>query len=124
MVITFPVSDRKHETLILLIKQYTKKESLYYSDENIAYTLLELIGKHRSISNNRDEYVRDDTHINGIEGFWSYYAKTWLYRYRGINKGYFHICLKEVEFGFNHKNDNLFDLISKLLIQLVEVGIT
>jgi hypothetical protein len=28
IVITFPVSDKKHETLIPLIKQYTKKGSL------------------------------------------------------------------------------------------------
>ncbi|HEY6588207.1 MAG TPA: IS1595 family transposase [Nitrososphaeraceae archaeon] len=34
IVITFPVSDRKHETLIPLIKQYTKKGSLYYSDQH------------------------------------------------------------------------------------------
>lgn len=119
IVITFPVSDRKHETLIPLIKQHTRKGSLYYSDEHTAYTSLELLGKHRQISHIRDEYVRDDTHINGIEGFWSY-AKIWLYQYRGINKRYFHLYLKEIEFRFNHRNENLFDLTSKLLVNLVE----
>ena len=43
-----------------------------------------------------EEYVREDTsHINGIEGFWSY-AKTWLYHYRGINGDYFHLYPKEI----------------------------
>ena len=45
-----------------------------------------LIGKHQIIAHGmEEEYVREDTitHINGIEGFWSY-AKTWLYHYRGV----------------------------------------
>jgi len=118
MVITFPVSDRKHETLIPLIKQHTRKGSLYYSDEHTAYASLELVGKHRQISHNRDEYVREDTHINGIEGFWSY-AKMWLYQYRGIHKQYFHLYLKEIEFRFNNRNSDLYPIISKILVKTV-----
>ena len=100
-VITFPVSDRKHDTLIPLIKQHTKKGSLYYTDDHTAYATLNLIGKHQIILHGKEEYVRDDaTHINGIEGFWSY-AKTWLYHYRGIPKSYFELYLKEIELRFN-----------------------
>ncbi|MGC2431941.1 MAG: transposase [Nitrososphaeraceae archaeon] len=73
---TFPVSDRKHDTLIPLIKQHTRKGSLYYTDDHAAYAALNLIGKHKMILHGKEEYVRDEaTHINGIEGFWSY-AKT------------------------------------------------
>jgi transposase len=87
-VITFPVSDRKQDTLIPLIKLHTKKGSLYYTDDHTAYASLELIGKHQIIAHGMEEYVREDTsHINGIEGFWSY-AKTWLYHYRGVPKQY------------------------------------
>lgn len=51
IVITFPVSDRKHETLIPLIKQYTtKKGSLYYSDDHTAYAMLNMIGKHQVVA--------------------------------------------------------------------------
>ena len=78
IVITFPVYNRKHETLIPLIKQYTKKGSLYYTDDHTAYAALSLIDRHNSFFHGNKEYVREDTHINGIEGFWSY-AKTWLY---------------------------------------------
>ena len=61
-VITFPVSDRKHETLIPFIKLHTKK-GLYYTDDHTAYASLELIGIRM------DEYVREDTtHINGMNG--------------------------------------------------------
>jgi transposase len=93
-VITFPVLDRKYDTLVPLITQHTKKGSLYYSDDHTAYATLNLIGKHQVVAHVSEEYVRDNNHINGIEGFWNY-AKTWLYHYRGVPKQYFHLYLKE-----------------------------
>src|SRR2546428_11772025 len=55
------------------VELHTKKGSLYYTDDNTAYATLDLIGKHQIIAHKMEEYVRDDTtHINGIEGFWSY----------------------------------------------------
>ena len=118
IVITFPVSDRKHETLIPLIQQHTRKGSLYYTDDHTAYATLSLIGKHNSISHGNKEYVREDTHINGIEGFWSY-AKTWLYIYRGVPRQYFHLYLKEIEFRFNNRHMDLYPIMSKMLVKTV-----
>ena len=67
-VITFPVSDRKHDTLIPLIKQHTRKGSLYYTDDHTAYAALNLIGKHQMILHGKEEYVRDEaTHINDMK---------------------------------------------------------
>ena len=118
-VITFPVSDRKHDTLIPLIKQHTKKGSLYYTDDHTAYATLNLIGKHQIILHGKEEYVRDDaTHINGIEGFWSY-AKTWLYHYRGVPKPYFDLYLKETEFRFNHRKEDIFKILTKMMVESV-----
>ncbi len=55
-VITFPVSDRKHDTLIPLIKQpHTRKVSLYYTDDHTAYAALNLIGKHQIILHGKEE---------------------------------------------------------------------
>jgi len=48
-VIIFPISDRKHDTLIPLIKLHTKKGSLYYTDDHTAYASLDLIGKHQIV---------------------------------------------------------------------------
>lgn len=116
-VITFPVSDRRKETLVPLIRQHTRKGSLYYSDDHTAYATLNLIGKHQVIAHSREEYVRgEDTHINGIEGFWSY-AKTWLYHYRGVPKQYFHLYLKEIELRFNYRNENLYPVLTKMVVR-------
>jgi transposase len=59
-VITFPISDRKHDTLIPLIKQHTKKGSLYYTDDYTVYDALNLMGKHQIIAHGRVEYVSED----------------------------------------------------------------
>jgi transposase-like protein len=56
--------------------------------------------------------------FNGIEGFWSY-AKTWLYHYRGVPKQYFHMYLKEIEFRFNHRNEDLFRLLANTMVKTV-----
>ncbi len=99
---------------------YQKRLAIYYSDDHTAYATLNLIGKHHQvIAHSREEYVRgEDTHINGIEGFWSY-AKTWLYHYRGVPKQYFHLYLKVVEFRFNNRERDLFLLTADLLVKLV-----
>jgi len=59
-------------------------------------------------------------HINGIEGFWSF-AKHWLYQYRGIPMAYSHLYLKEVEWLFNHRYENLVVLLRRLLNQQISI---
>ncbi|MDR4512839.1 MAG: IS1595 family transposase [Nitrososphaeraceae archaeon] len=118
IVITFHVYDRKHETLIPLIKKYTKKGSLYYSYDHTASAMLNMIGKHKVVAHVREEYVREDSHINGLEEFWSY-AKTLLYHYRGVPKQYFHLYLKEIEFRFNNRNKNIFHMSANILVKTV-----
>ena len=99
-----------------LIKKHTRKGSLYYTDDYTAYASLSMRGKHKVVSHGRDEYVRDDAHINGMEGFWSY-AKAWLYNYRGVPKQYFHLYLKEIEFRFNNRDKELFPKLTDLLVK-------
>ncbi|MFB6181758.1 MAG: transposase [Candidatus Magasanikbacteria bacterium] len=57
-------------------------------------------------------------HINGIEGYWSF-AKSWLYKYRGMSKDNFHLYLKETEFRFNYRERDLFKFLTDLLTNLV-----
>ena len=83
-MMTFIVTDRVRKTLMDRIVKHTGKGSLYYTDKYTAYAVLEARGTHRTASHSKDEYVRDDAHINGMEGFWRY-AKNWLYQYRGVS---------------------------------------
>ena len=50
------------------------------------------------------------TIINGIESFRSY-AKRRLAKFKGVPKHTFHLHLKEYEFTFNHREENLYDKI-------------
>lgn len=104
--------------MIPLIQHHIRKGLLYHTDDHTAYATSSLIGKHNSISHGNRVYVREYTHINGIEGFWSY-AKAWLYNYRGVYKEYFHIYLKEIEFRFNNRHINVFPIMSKMLVKSV-----
>ena len=54
------------------------------------------------------------SHINGVESFWSY-AKTRLVRFRGLQKQTFYLHLKECEFRFNHRQEDIYLLVLKLL---------
>ena len=116
-VLTFPISSRSKNTLILLIIQYTKAGSLYYTDDWFAYTFLPIRGNHVVVTKEKG-LPKGRDHLNSIEGFWSY-AKHWLYQYRGVPKQYFHLYLKEIEWRFNHRNDSLVVLLRKLLNQRI-----
>jgi len=80
--------------------------------------MLNMIGKHKVVAHGREEYVIEDSHINKLEGFWNY-AKTWLYHYRGVPKQNFHLYLKEIEFRFNNRNRNIFNMLINILVKTV-----
>ena len=111
----FPVPDRKQKTLAPIVKKHTKQGSLYYTDEHTAYCTLDELGKHKVVTCSKDEYVRDNLHINGI-GFWSF-VKNFLYAYRGVSKMYFPLYLKYIKFRYNHRNENMFELLTDILVK-------
>jgi transposase len=116
-VLTFPIASRGRRELVPLMTQYTKAGSLYYTDDWHAYASLRMRGNHVTITKDKGKPKGRD-HLNGIKGFWSY-AKTWLYPYRGVPRKYFHLYLKEVEWRFNHRDQNLVVLLRKLLSRRV-----
>jgi transposase-like protein len=61
-----------------------------------------------------DVFAIGGIHINGIESFWSY-AKRRLQKFNGVPPKTFYLHLKECEYRFNHRNENLQLLLLKLL---------
>ncbi len=72
--------------------------------------------KHKRINHNK-RFGTKRNHINGIENFWGF-AKTKLRRYNGIDRKYFILYLKEMEFRFNNRNVDLVNKIREILINL------
>lgn len=109
-VYTRVVEGVSADDLMTIIRKKTRKGSVYFSDTFKSYNSLKRLGKHHKVNHSKSMVdKKTKNHINGIEGFWSF-AKHILYNYRGVSKYHFPMYLKEVEYRYNHRNDNLFKL--------------
>lgn len=70
--------------------------------------------RHLRVEHGRSQFVAGRAHINGIESFWGY-AKRRLIKFNGVPRHTFNLHLKESEFRFNHRRDNLYQVLLKLL---------
>jgi transposase len=109
-VYTKVVEEVTADELMTIIRKKTRKGSVYFTDKFRSYNSLKRLGKHHTVKHEKHLVdKRTKNHINGIEGFWSF-AKHILYNYRGVSKYHFPMYLKEVEYRFNHRKDNMFKL--------------
>lgn len=113
-VYTVIVPNVQKETLMAQIKKKTLKGSVFYSDGWESYVDLKQYGKHNIIDHG-ETYARGQNHINGIEGFWSY-AKERFHKYHGINRKNYPLYIKEMEFRFNNKNENIYNLLMQIFM--------
>ena len=108
-------ADGSKATLQAIIRGKVDLESLINSDSWRGYNGLVDIGYgHKRVDHGKDEFAKKDgTHINGIEGFWGI-AKVRMTKFRGMASQTFYLHLKETEFRYNHRNENLTRLILKM----------
>jgi len=115
-VYTRVVDAVSKEILMDVIRKKARKGSVYYTDQFRSYNSLKRYGKHYTIQHTKEfKKVKKgrSVHINGIEGFWSF-AKHGLYNYRGVSQSNFPLYLKEMEYRYNHRSDNLLQLLIHL----------
>lgn len=97
--------------LLSVIRGRVRRPSVIHTDGWKAYDGLVLDGfRHHRVHHSANEFARGRRHINGIESFWGY-AKTRLAKQRGIRLGKFHDHLKETEWRWNHRRENLYSLL-------------
>ncbi|MDR3045230.1 MAG: IS1595 family transposase [Desulfovibrio sp.] len=115
-VYTEIVPDCSKATLQRIIRGRVDLESVIHSDGWRSYDGLVDLGyqKHFRVQHSENEFAAEHCHINGIESFWGY-AKTRLVRFRGLQKHTFYFHLKECEFRFNHRGEDLYQLVLKIL---------
>ena len=113
-VYTEIVPDAQKETLQAIIRGKVNIESIIYSDKWRGYNGLVDVGydKHFRVNHSQNEFAVGKNHINGIESFWSY-AKIRLVKFRGLSKDKFNLHLKECEFRFNYRKDNIYKILLK-----------
>jgi transposase-like protein len=115
-VYTEIVPDPRKRTLQAIIRGRVDVGSVIHSDGWRGYDGLVDVGyeKHFRVHHGKSEFVRGRSHINGIEAFWSF-AKVRLHRLKGIQKQTFHLHLKECEWRFNHRHENLYTVLLSLI---------
>lgn len=115
-VYTEIVPDCSKATLQAIIRGHVAPDAIIHSDGWRGYDGLVDIGfdKHFRVHHGDNEFACGERHINGIESFWSF-AKRRLAKFNGVPEHTFYLHLKETEFRFNHRRDNLYHEILKLL---------
>jgi transposase len=106
------VPNCSRAVLTAILKGKVALGSVIYSDGWKGCSGLVDLGykKHHRVDHNRNEFVKRKAHINGIENFWGI-AKMRLAKFRGLSCATFRLHLKECEFRFNHRRDNLYRLL-------------
>lgn len=115
-VYTKIIEECDRHTLHKIIKEKISKDSVIHSDGWCGYDGLVDVGyrKHYRVRHGKNEFARGKSHINGIENFWGL-AKVRLSKLRGIHKSHFYLHLKECEFRFNYRSENLYGKMLEVL---------
>jgi len=117
-VYTEIVPDCSKKTLQAIIRGKIDAAAMVNTDGWRGYDGLVDVGfdRHFRVRHGQDEFVQGASHSNGIESFWRF-AKARLQQFKGVPKHPFLLHLKESEFRFNHRYEDLYKLLLKLLRQ-------
>ena len=97
------IPNARADTLIPIIREKVKPDSIVYTDSFRSYNALDVSEFTHYRINHSKEFAQDRNHINAIENFWSQ-AKRHMRKYNGIPKEHFHPFLKECEWRFNYSD--------------------
>lgn len=104
------VPDASRRELLPIVRQTVKSGSDIYTDGWRSYDALAVYGyNHKKVNHQKNEFAKDDVHINGIESFWSW-TKRRLVKFNGVPTSLFAMNLLESEWRFNHRNDILQEI--------------
>jgi transposase len=112
------VADVSAATLLRLTVKKVRRGSVVYTDRFGSYDSLMFCGYRHLKIDHQKLFSSGRVYINGLEGFWSW-AKERLMKHHGVSKARFPLYLKELEFRYNHRTDDLFDQVANYLCDLV-----
>jgi len=105
------VKDCSKQALMPILRGLILSQSDVFTDGWKAYDGLVTNGyRHHRVHHHENEFARGKCHVNGIESFWSF-AKARLAKLKGVRKEKFFLHLKECEWRFNHRRDNIYSLL-------------
>lgn len=112
------VPDVSAATLLKLTVKKVRRGSIVYTDKFRSYDSLMFCGyRHLKVDHGK-HFSSGKVYINGLEGFWSW-AKERFIKHHGVSKKYFPLYLKELEFRYNNRKNDIFDQVANYLCDLV-----
>ncbi len=106
------VPNVRKKTLQPIIKENVVKDSTVHTDELKSYSGLSRAGfEHETVNHGDGEYVRDNCHVNGLEGFWARLKLSIRGTHVHVSRKHLKKYVKEFEYRYNmRKNpDRMFD---------------
>lgn len=112
------VKDVSAKSILEMTIKTVRRGSIVYTDRFRSYDTLMFCGYRHLKVDHKKRFSSGKVYINGLEGFWSY-AKQRLIKFHGVSKEKFPLYLKEMEFRYNHRYEDLFILLVKNLCDFV-----
>lgn len=106
------------ESLLNVTIKTVRRGSIVYTDKFRGYDALMFCGYRHLRVDHKKRFSSGKVYINGVEGFWSY-AKERIIKFHGVSKKKFPLYLKEMEFRYNNRHQNMFPLLVQKLCNLV-----
>ena len=117
-IMTTVVPDVKRRTLEPIIKSNVIEDSTIHTDELRSYKSLGGMGyDHQSVNHSAGEYVRDDCHVNSVEGFWARLKNSIRGTHVHVSGKHLQKYAKEFEYRYNRRKrpERMFaDLVENL----------
>lgn len=105
-IITEVVDNVKKNTLQAVVQENVEAGSHIYTDELRSYNGLVQLGYgHSKVNHGSGEYVSGDTHVNGVEGYWSILKKSLKSTHIHVSRKHMNNYMKEFEFRFNSRQN-------------------
>jgi len=95
------IPDRTKETLLPIIFENVKPDSILMTDELNSYQELDKTFEHYSVNHSAKEFVNGMAHINGVENFWSHLKRGIDGIYHSISKEHLQAYIDEFSLRFN-----------------------
>lgn len=106
-VMTKVVPNVRKKTLQPIVKDNARKSTTVHTDEPRSYSGLGKTGyEHKTVNHGTKEFVKGDSHVNGIEGFWSRLKLSIRGTHVPIPGKHLWKYAKEFEYRYNRRNQS------------------
>ena len=123
-VIAKVVPNRHKETILPIIKDSVKSNSVVMTDEYTAYKDLKVDYNHFRVNHGAKEYVNGMAHTNSIENFWSHFKRGIDGIYHWVSKPHLQAYVNEFTLRYNTRKFETKERFNLVLASVVNKRLT